>query len=66
MIAQTQSEMGSVRASRATNDALVVGFAMRTGETVCSCFANGWLILQSVRREGASNHSRGRLRSPII
>ncbi len=65
MFAQTQFEMGSARASRAANDALVVGFAVRATKTNCSGFANGLLATRSVRRGGASNRSRGRLRSPV-
>jgi len=58
--------MGSARASRAANDALVVGFEISTTETNCSFLAKSSLASRSVRRGGASNCSRGRLRSPVF
>ena len=54
-----QLGLGSARASRAANDALVVGFAVRANETNGSSLAKGSLAARSVRREGASNRSRG-------
>jgi len=58
--------MGSARASRAANDALVVGFAVRATEINWSSLTKSSLAARSVRRGGASNRSRGRLRSPIF
>jgi hypothetical protein len=59
MFARIQFEMGSARASRAASNALVVGFAVRANETNESSLAKSSLAARSVRREGASNRSRG-------